>query len=182
MKLENKIEAILFFKNEPVTVSELAKIFEVDSAEVRRAIESLKEFYSGRGIVVVTGGDEASLGTNPEASDLIERIQKEELSRDLGRAGLETLAIILYRGPISRREIDYIRGVNSGFIIRNLMIRGLIERAESAVGERSFSYMPTLKLLQYLGVMDRRGLPKYEEALQELAKFAEVESTEDQNE
>lgn len=173
MKLENKIEAILLFKNEPVTPALLAKILGVSENEVSNAINELQKLYQNRGIVIVTNGDEVSLGTNPQASDLLEKIQKEELSRDLGRAGLEILSIILYKGPVSRREIDYIRGVNSGFIVRNLLVRGLIERTESQAGERSRSYKPTLKLLEHLGLSRLAELPKYEEALVELDKFRE---------
>jgi segregation and condensation protein B len=72
--------------------------------------------------------------------------------KDLGKAGLETLSIILYQGPISRAEIDYIRGVNSNFILRNLLIRGLIERVENPHDQRSFLYKPTLELISYLGL------------------------------
>jgi segregation and condensation protein B len=113
---------------------------------------------------------------------MIEELQKEELSRDLGRAGLETLTIILYKGPISRREIDYIRGVNSGFILRNLLIRGLIERAESQTGERSFSYKPTLALLEYLGISKRDDLPEYEVAFKKLEEFSKTREDEELHE
>lgn len=127
----------------------------------------------------MTDGELYSFGTHPDQSALIEKFQKEELSRDLGRAGLETLAVIAYRGPISRREIDQIRGVNSGFILRTLLIRGLIERVESASGERSFTYQPTLKLLQYLGVTQREDLPEFKTAFKELQEFVEAEPTPD---
>lgn len=137
--LESQIESVLLFKNEPVSTKELSASLGKKADEVKRALKNLQEFYRERGIVIVSNGDEYSLGTHPENSTLIEAMQKEELSRELGRAGLETLAVILYRGPISRREIDQIRGVNSGFILRTLLIRGLIERTESVGGERSFS-------------------------------------------
>lgn len=169
--LEHKIESILFFRNEPVTVSELSKILGVSKDEVRDAIKDLQIFYRDRGIVLVSDEETVNFGTHPEHSELIERLQKEEFSRELGRAGLETLAIITYRGPISRREIDQIRGVNSGFILRALLIRGLIERAESASGERSFTYKPTLKLLEYLGVTSREELPEFKDAFKKIEKF-----------
>lgn len=172
--LEQKIEAILLFKNEPVSLKELAASVETNIDEVKVALKNLQSFYNGRGIVIVTDGDKASFGTSPELSSIIENIQKEELSRELGRAGLETLAIILYRGPVSRREIDQIRGVNSGFILRNLMIRGLTERTESVTGERSFSYKPTLKLFEYLGVSNREALPEFEAAFKKLEEFVKA--------
>ncbi len=174
MKLENKIEAILLYKNEPVTMLELSKLLNVSKDEVSTAVLNLQDFYRERGLVLLVLNEAVSLGTNPNLSSLIENIQKEELSRDLGRAGLETLSIVLYKGPISRREIDYIRGVNSGFIIRNLLIRGLIERSESIVGERSFSYKPTLELLKFLGITKIEDLPEYKDAYTKLESFSKT--------
>lgn len=178
--LEQKIEAILLFKNEPVTYKELAKMLESSLGETKDAVRSLQNFYDERGIVVIEDGESVSFGTHPNASGLIESIQKEEISRELGRAGLETLAIVLYKGPVSRREIDYIRGVNSGFILRNLLIRGLIERSESIAGERSFSYKPTLELLRHLGVKRKEDLPEYGTALQKIETFIATPQDADQ--
>lgn len=171
LNLESKIEAVLLFKNEPVSIKELAKMLSVEKDEIASAIKNLQEFYKERGIVVVSLDEDVSIGTHPDASALIENLQKEELSRDLGRAGLETLAIILYRGPISRREIDHIRGVNSGFILRALLVRGLIERTEGAAGDRSYTYKGTLKLLEYLGIARQEDLPEYENAFKKMEEF-----------
>jgi segregation and condensation protein B len=173
MNLENKIESILFFKNEPLSVRELAKILSAEEEQVRSAISSLQEFYKDRGLVLVTAGEEVSFGTHPEASELIEGMQKEELSRELGRAGLETLAVVLYKGPVSRRDIDYIRGVNSGYTLRNLLVRGLVERVEE--GGRGYSYKPTLKLLHHLGITKIEDLPEYGIALEKIGEFKKTE-------
>lgn len=178
MNLESQLESILLFKNEPVSVKELSAATGSKPDEVKEALGNLQGFYRDRGIVIITNGDEYGFGTAPGNSALIEAMQKEELSRELGKAGLETLAIILYKGPVSRREIDQIRGVNSGFILRNLLIRGLIERVDSVAGERSFSYEPTLKLLEHLGVTKRDELPEYAEAFTKMAKFVEDSAAE----
>jgi len=176
MKLEAQIESILFFKNEPVSLKELSATLGTSRENLQLAISNLQKEYRDRGIVIISNGDEYGLGTHPENSALIEAMQKEELSRELGRAGLETLAIVLYKGPISRREIDQIRGVNSGFILRNLLIRGLVEKVDSPTGERSFTYGPTLKLLEYLGV--REELPEYGDAFKKMAQFVkEIETS-----
>ena len=175
MNLEHNIEAILLFKNEPVSFKELAKILDTDIPKIKSTVESLRNEYKERGMVIIEDDDAVSLGTHPDASKVIEKIQKEELSRDLGRAGLETLSIILYKGPVSRREIDYIRGVNSGFIVRNLLVRGLVERSESTAGERSFSYKPTLELLRYLGVTKREELPEFADAFSKIETFVKTE-------
>ncbi len=172
--LEKKIEAVLMFKNEPVGASELHKLLGASQAEIKEALKRLQEEYKEKGVVIVTDGENYSFGTHPLLSELIENIQKEELSRELGRAGLETLAIVLYRGPVSRREIDHIRGVNSGFILRNLLIRGLVERTDLP-GERSFAYKPTLKLLEHLGVTRIEDLPEYGAVFKKIEEFVKTE-------
>ncbi len=179
LNLESKIESVLFFKNEPVSVVELGKWLVEKPDAVRTALLNLQDFYKNRGIVIVSDGEYVSFGTHPSISELIENLQKEELSRELGRAGLETLSIILYKGPISRREIDHIRGVNSGFILRSLLIRGLIERTESASNERSYSYKATLKLFEHLGITRREDLPEYQNAFKKIKEFTETAPTPD---
>ncbi len=124
-----------------------------------------------RGIRLLIHEDEITLGTASKVDPIIEKLTKEELSRDLGKAGLETLSIIAYRGPVSRRDIDYIRGVNSAFIVRNLLIRGLIEKVPSEKDERKFLYKPTLELLSYLGIQKMTDLPEYERVQSEINNF-----------
>lgn len=175
-KLENTIEALLLYKNEPVSRKELAKLLKRDVKEVEEALTNLKSFYQDRGVVLVDDGEAVMFGTHPSESAMIEEIRKEELSRDLGRAGLETLAIVLYRGPVTRREIDFIRGVNSSFILRSLLIRGLVERSDIG-NERGYSYKPTLELLRHLGISSKEELPEYGSALKKLETF--ITTTED---
>lgn len=175
--LSSQIEAILFFKAEPLSVKRLAQILKKDEDEVRKAVEELREELLGRGLTLVEWEDEITLGTSKDISALIETLTKEELVKDLGKAGLETLSIILYQGPISRAEIDYIRGVNSNFILRNLLIRGLIERVDNPNDQRSFLYKPTLELISYLGISKISDLPDYEAVRSDIERFknAEVE-------
>lgn len=181
--LESKIEAVLFFRNEPVSVDELAKWLGEKIDNVKIAVSNLSDSYKERGIVLVRNDESVSLGTSPTYSELIENLQKEELSRELGRASLETLAIILYKGPISRREIDHIRGVNSSFILRTLLIRGLIERSDPSTSSgqvstnRSYSYKATIKLLEYLGITCREDLPEYENAFDKIKEFEKTSPT-----
>ena len=179
--LTNQIESVLLFKNEPVTVKDLAGWLGAKPEEIKASLGELQTFYAERGLTLITDGESYAFGTHPNNSALIEQLQKDELSRELGRAGLETLAIVLYRGPVSRREIDHIRGVNSGFILRTLLIRGLIERADVA-GERSYSYKPTLKLLEHLGVRRIEDLPQYGEALKKVEEFVKNSEAETNSE
>ncbi len=173
MELTHKIEAVLLYKNEPVSLKELSKILNASHDDVSAALRELEASYRHRGIVLVSTGEEVSFGTHPDLAKLIEDMQREELSREIGRAGLETLAIVLYKGPVSRREIDYIRGVNSGFILRNLLVRGLVERTEIA-GERSYSYKATLELLRHLGVTKKEDLPEFSIAFSALENFSKT--------
>ena len=169
MELSRQIEALLYFKGEPLKVAFLSKALHVTEEDIREALDSLEKALSGRGIILMQNGDEYMLGTAPEMSGFIEQFVKEELDRDIGKAGLETLTIVLYRGPISRSEINYIRGVNSNYILRNLLVRGLIEKVDQ--GGRSTVYQPTFELLSYMGISRASDLPGYEETRVEVEKF-----------
>jgi len=174
MDLPQKIEAILFWKAEPVTVKKLAELVDSDVKSTRAALESLESLLKGRGLSLVHTDDEVMLGTAKELSPLIEKLRKDELSRDLGKAGLETISIVLYQGPVSRADIDYIRGVNSQFIVRSLMIRGLVERVDNTADARSYLYKPTLELLSSLGLSKTADLPEYESVRKDIGSFRSV--------
>jgi segregation and condensation protein B len=171
--LAGEIEAILFFKNEPVKRVWLETTLKKSSEEVSDAIAELKSTLSSRGIVLVEFDDRVALRSSSQYSEAITQLRKEELSRDLGKAGLETLSIILYRSPITRAEVDYIRGVNSTFIIRNLMVRGLIEKTSNPKDARSFLYQPTFSLLSFLGISNISELPEYNDVRKEIDNFKE---------
>ncbi len=172
-----KIEAYLFFKGEPVTCKEIAKDLKIEVADVQKYIDMFDEQYkeSGRGIVIVQYDDMITLGTHPDVSDVITQLTKEELQKDLGKSALETLTIILYQGPITRSGIDHIRGVNSQFILRNLLMRGLVTRTPDPKDERSFMYAPSLDMLTHLGITRIEDLPEYEHVVQTLKNFTEAE-------
>lgn len=181
MNLEAQIESILFFKGEPVSVKQLSAFFDKSEDEIETAINNLKNSLQDRGICLIKNDSKVMLGTAPEVHDLIEKLKKEELSKEIGKAGLETLSIILYRGPVRKSEIDYIRGVNSGSILRNLMIRGLVERKSDDKDQRSFLYVPTFDLLSFLGVSELKELPEYEKVKTELEKAVAEEVEEKEN-
>lgn len=162
MNLESKIEAVLFYKNEPVEIKKLAKLLEVNEKETGEALKILSASLASRGVCLVMTDAEVSLATSPEVKDLIEKIAKDEMNSEIGKAGLETLSIILYNGPISRREIDYIRGVNSTFILRNLCIRGLVEREPDRKDQRIFRYKSSISLLAHLGIKTLEELPEFD--------------------
>lgn len=166
MELEKQIEAILFYTAEPVKVTFLAKTLEVKIDVVREALHSLTESLKDRGVKLVEHNEEVSLVTSPEFAPLIEKIIKEERERELGRAGIETLTIVAYKGPISKKEIEYIRGVNSQYAIRNLLLRGLIERGSGVDGK--VVYTVTSDTIRFLGLTKISDLPEFEAMQKEL--------------
>ena len=171
MNISAQIEAILFWKAEPISIKKLAALLNSDTTATLAGLQELETTLKDRGLTLVRTDEEVMLGTAKELSSLIEQLTKEELNRDLGKAGLETLSIILYQGPISRADIDYIRGVNSQFIVRNLLIRGLIERVDNPKDARSFLYKTTLQLLSHLGISKVEDLPEYNQVRTDIEAF-----------
>jgi len=176
LSLDSQIEAILFWKGEPQSIKKLAANLGKKEEEILASLEILKEKIKDRGVELIYKDDEVMLGTASKLTHIIERLTKEELVRDLGKAGLETISIIAYKGPISRAEIDYIRGVQSNFILRNLQIRGLVEKITNEKDHRSFLYRPTFELLSFLGVSKIEDLPEYEKVKVEFSQ--NIETTE----
>jgi segregation and condensation protein B len=179
MNLETKIEAILFFKGEPVSRKKLSEILKVSQTEINEGIEKLKENLQNRGVALLEKDNEITLGTTPELSGLIQDLQKEELNKDLSKASLETLSIVLYKNGATRAEIDYIRGVNSSFTLRALSVRGLVEKTTDGKDNRRYIYKPSFDLLSFMGVKSIEELPEYEEvknSIEIAAKNLEEES------
>lgn len=168
MKLDILIEGLLFYRATTQNKLDLMKLLDVSSDEFDVAIEHLRERLSQTALRLVETEDEIELTTAPEISDFLSKLRKQELSADIGKAGAETLAIILYKEPVSRGEIDKIRGVNSSFILRNLLIRGLIQR-ESKKG--SYYYKITPELLEHLGHDQKYSLPRFSEFMNALEEF-----------
>jgi len=135
----------------------------VGQTEINEAIERLKENLKERGVVLIEKDNDLMLGTAPELSSLVENLQKEELNKELSKASLETLSIVLYKNSVSRAEIDYIRGVNSSFTLRALSVRGLVERMTDTKDSRRYIYRPSFELLSYMGVKSVEELPDYGE-------------------
>lgn len=175
LDISAQIEALLFFKGETVTVRFLAETLKVSEEEIKNGLRALEQKLFGRGIVLMQSGDDVELRTAPGMGQMIEALIKDELNKELGKAGLETLAIVLYRGPIARSEINYIRGVNSNHILRSLLVRGLIEKVEEGKegATRSTIYRPTFDLLSYMGVSKVEDLPEYESVHTAVETFKE---------
>jgi len=108
------LEALLFAAGEPLQKKRLASMIGVTPDLLQKAADTLREQLAGRGLDLVETESELELRTHADAFDVVKQLRENELSRDLGKAGLETLAIILYRGSATRSEVDWVRGVNSG--------------------------------------------------------------------
>ncbi|MDP3963205.1 MAG: SMC-Scp complex subunit ScpB [bacterium] len=167
MKLSAVLEALLFIAGEPVKIKKLAKIANSKEVDVRAALEELSAAHEERkGLRVLVKDDEAELVTHPDATPVVSEFLKSGMEEDLTDATAETLAIIAYKGPISRAGIDDIRGVNSQYTLRALLVRGLVERLPNPDDARTYLYRISFDFLKKLGVKDVEELPAYGELSQ----------------
>jgi len=173
LSLEQSIEALLFYKAEPVSFESLLEILTCSAEECAEALVRLEQHLQGRGIQLVRDAHMVELVTAPEANDLITNLSYNDLKKNLSKAGLETLTIILYYSPVNRQDIDYIRGVNSSQILRNLLIRGLIQKREIGI-KQTIVYEPTIDLYKYLGISHAQQLPNYDSIRAEIQNFFDV--------
>ena len=176
------IESILFYKARPVKMSYLMHTLGIDRDVVEAALGELQEQLNGRGVVLQQIDDMVQLVTDAESSAVIEKITTEDVAGDLGKAGLETLTIILYYGPVTRSEIDYIRGVNSTYSLRILLVRGLVERVDNPQDKRAHLYRATFDTLQLLGVKKVTELPDYETLRLEIENFITTDANNENTE
>ena len=171
--LASKIEALLFSEGGTLPRKKLAQVLGESDEAVSTAITELKHHKEGSGLSVVETEREVTLAVSQDAVPTVKAAFERELGREVGDAGLEVIAIILYRGPSTRSEIDYIRGVNTSSTIRLLAARGLIERALNPKDSREYLYRPTVELLAHLGARSGNELPDYDKITSELAAFEE---------
>ena len=162
-QLKSTIESLLFVSGEPMKLAKIAKICEVSKDDVSREIEALNIGYKNNesGFCIVRKDDSVQLATNPANSETVSRLVSGELQSDLSRSALEVLAIVAYRGPITRVQIDTIRGVNCSYVLRGLMVKGLVERKETA-DIRGYLYEISFDFLKNLGIASVQELPDWE--------------------
>lgn len=170
-ELQSHIEALLFTLG-PMAKKELRRMLPVSDEELATALIALHERKGG--IVLVDDGSTVELRTAPDSSAMLEKVRKEEYAQGVGRAGMEALAAILYRGPLTRSEIDFIRGVNSAQTLRTLAMRGLVRKVPNPKDERSFLYEATTETLAHLGADRVSDLPDYASIRQKLAELEEA--------
>lgn len=163
MSLSSALESLLFISSKPLSLKELASATEHKAEEVEAVLAQLANEYleQKRGFILVGNNKQYQLTTAPENADLISQFLKDETSGELTQPSLEALTIIAYRGPVTKAELEMIRGVNCSLILRNLLIRGLIDESlDKVLGENVYSV--TLDFLKYLGMTKLSDLPDYE--------------------
>lgn len=156
-----RVEALLFVAQKPLTIKKISQLAELSVEEVRSAVDELSHAYThgGHGIVLLSHADSCELATNPLHTETITKYSKEEITGELTRAGLETLTVIAYRGPLSKSELESVRGVNCTIVLRNLMMRGLVDASGSEKGEKMYSV--SFDFLRHLQVSTIEDLPDY---------------------
>lgn len=155
-----QVEALLFVAPEPVSPYQLSTILEENQRLIQSCLEELEEQYQERGVRLQWHDGKVQLTTAPESADIIEHFLNLEATTTLSRAALETLAIIAYQQPVTRPQIDTIRGVNSDGVIRGLLSKGLIDDAGRAEGPgRPILYGTTTDFLKYFGLSSLDELP-----------------------
>jgi len=168
MDIKSQIESLLFISQKPVAIKQLMAVFKIGKKDAIKIMDEIIEKYntveSGIHIMKKKGWQKDEfkyqMVTNSKNSEFVYDFIKEEISGELTRPSLETLTIIAYRGPISKSEIEQIRGVNCSLILKNLLIRGLVEEKED--NEKMIKYYNvTADFVRYLGIRNVEDLPNY---------------------
>lgn len=178
--LKYLIEGLLFASGEPLSQNKIVELLSVSKEEVENSVSELLNDYhnENRCFNIIKNGSENQLFyqivTNKNISTLVQKLNNTVLEGDLTKGSLEVLSIVMYRSPLNRAEIDDIRGVNSSYILRALVLRGLINRYQNPVRKNEYLYEPSFDLLKHLGVNDTSTLPEFEKlhkfSLKELIK------------
>ena len=159
--LKNILEALLFTAGKPFMAKDFAKILEQEETAVKQALDSLAADKKDAGVVLLNNNGQYQLATNEHYSPQVKNFLNAELREKLTEATVEVLAIVAYRQPISKAEIEAIRGVNCQYSLRNLLIRGLIEKIPNPHDARSFLYQTTTEFLMHLGLPSVAELPDF---------------------
>ena len=163
MDVKNKLESLLFISHKPLSLNELVKLLTEEKSVIEAALAELQNEYQTRagGIEILQVEDKFQMAASGDNAELIAKFLNTEMAGDLTKPSLETLTIIAYRGPISKVELELIRGINCSMILRNLLMRGLIESKEDKV-RATIVYQITFEFLKYLGLATVNELPDFE--------------------
>ena len=157
------VHALLFASGEPLEKKRLATLLGFKGSELATALKALETSLKGSGTTLIETATDLELRTAPEAAGMIQKLRENELARDLGKASLETLAVVAYQEGVTRSEVDWVRGVNSSASLHTLLMRGLIEGKADPHDKRRIQYRLTTEALAHLGVARTEDLPRHTE-------------------
>ncbi|MBD3360143.1 MAG: SMC-Scp complex subunit ScpB [Candidatus Buchananbacteria bacterium] len=185
MSLKSKIESLLFITTRPLDIKKISELTGGKKDEVKKEITNLFDEYNqkDKGINIQKIGTKYQMVTNANNAKIISEFLKEEMTGELTQASLETLTVIAYRGPITKTELEMIRGVNCSVILRNLMIRGLVDEIDDKK-DMVKKYQIAFDFMQHLGITESEQLPEYEKlnSNESLQKLLNNESGDEQKE
>jgi len=185
--LKYLIEGLLFASGEPLSQNKIIELLSSTKEEIENSVSELLNDYQNenRCLNIIQNGSEGQIFyqivTNKNISTLVQKLNNTVLEGDLTKGALEVLSIVMYRSPLNRAEIDDVRGVNSSYILRALVLRGLINRYQNPHRKNEYLYEPSFDLLKHLGITDLSTLPEFEKlhnfSLKDILKEA-IESSE----
>ena len=160
---KSKIESLLFISAKPISVGQMADLLKTDKKEIIKNTDELLSDYKIReaGTQIIKDGSKYQMVSAPANAKIIQEFLKDETTGELSRPSLEALTIIAYRGPVSKIDLDRIRGVNCALILRNLLLRGLIEVKFNKNKNETY-YTATFDFIRFIGLNDIKELPDYE--------------------
>jgi len=179
-----KLEAVLFAHGEAISLKKLADTVKLNEEELKTGLLALQKELeeSSRGLALISeeplskifesknwDAKKIQLGTKPDLAPFLQGLLRGEMEEELTPANLEVLSIVAYLGPISRARVEYVRGINSVFTLRSLLMRGLVERIADPERGNAFLYKPSLDFLRHIGASSPAELPEYQK-FQELKK------------
>jgi len=163
-QLQSQLESILFASARPLSIAQLQKITGQAKKEITETLNELGRTYTvakKHGVIMQHVNDTYQLVTHPDHAEIVASFVQSDITGELTEPALETLTIIAYRGPMTKPEIEQIRGINCSLILRNLLIRGLIEKKENTVIKLP-QYSVTHDFIRFLGINTISELPEYE--------------------
>lgn len=167
-RVEANLEALLFTYGEPIAIDKIATLLATEKKAVEAALINLESNLgqNNRGLAIIKKEDRVQLVTKSHLDQITQKIIEAEFKEDLTPTAIETLAILAYGGPLHKAEVEYIRGINSSYILRNLLLRGLIEKDDK-------KYSLSFNCLKQLGLASLNELPDYQQYQELIKQFKE---------
>lgn len=167
-QIKSNIESLLFVSSKPLSSKEISKFLELPIEQIQKSLTELLEERKTSGVVILENNNFYQMATNSENSEVVKNFLNSDLREKLTDATIEVLAIIAYRQPISKAEIEAIRGVNSQYSLRHLLMRGLIEKVANPKDARGYLYQTTTEMLMHMGIKSVNELQDFEKLVQNI--------------